>query len=237
MWEDEQPKGRDELVISGASMLADIIMYFPPLRLMAASELALLQSEGQVLSLRKGETLFRPGEEAFGLPMLVSGAVRVVRRPPGNGRGLLLYHIHPGDICIQSACSLLGRCPYGTAGIAETEISGLALPPAAFSRLLANSDAFRALIFDRLAERYSESLQLVEDLAFSRLEQRLAKRLLAKSGPLYATHQELAEDLGSAREVVSRLLKAFQQRGWIGMGRGEINISNEEKLHELANRA
>ncbi|RDE49200.1 MAG: Crp/Fnr family transcriptional regulator, partial [Candidatus Accumulibacter meliphilus] len=119
-------------------------------------------------------------------------------------------------------------------GIAETPLSLLLLPIASFEKLLAEHASFRNFVFHLFAERIAELMQLVEEVAFHRLDQRLAKLLLAKGETIHATHQALAEELGSVREMVSRLLKGFALQGLVRLGREQITVIDPRGLQQLA---
>ena len=119
----------------------------------------------------------------------------------------------------ESTLNTCGCC----AGLdAETPLRMLMLPTALFEKLIAGNAAFRDFVFHLLAERIAELMQLVEEVAFHRLDQRLAKLLLGKGEPIQATHQTLADELGSVREIVSRLLKGFAAQGLVTLGRERI---------------
>lgn len=147
---------------------------------------------------------------------------------------MLLYRVEPGGSCIISSSCLLGHAPYSARGIAETPLVLQILPPETFDRLLAANATFRDFVFHLFAERITELMQLVEEVAFHRLDQRLAKLLLGKSGTIHSTHQGLAEELGSVREIVSRLLKGFAEQGMITLGREKIKVLDREALRQVA---
>ena len=115
---------------------------------------------------------------------------------------MLLYRIEPGGSCVITSSCLLGHTPYSARGIAETALQIAILPKQLFERLIARDAAFRDFVFHLLADRIAELMQLVEEVAFHRLDQRLAKLLLGKSEPIQATHQVLADELGSVRDCL-----------------------------------
>lgn len=134
-----------------------------------------------------------------------------------NGREIVLYRIAPGDICIVTTACLMSDLDYDAEGVAETDIEAQALPIAGFRELLAKSASFREFVFKTYGTRISTLLLLIEEVAFGRIDQRLASCLLKRArggAEVKATHQELAVELRTAREVVSRQLKEFERRGW-----------------------
>jgi CRP/FNR family transcriptional regulator len=181
----------------------------------------------------KGTVLFRPGQPCRGFPLLLEGTVRVSQTSPA-GREIVLYHVEPGQGCLLSGGCLLGHSDYGASGIAETDVTLLTLPPALFQELLLEHEPFRRFVFGMYGERLAQVMQLVEEVAFRRLDARLA-RLLVERGPVLATtQQQLAEELGSVREIVSRLLRQFESRGWVELGRSRIRVRDRGALAELA---
>lgn len=180
-----------------------------------------------------GAILFEAASPCTGFPMLLEGRVRVVKSAP-NGREVQLYRVTPGESCLLSSSCLLGGADYTATGIAETSVTLLALPPALFHRLLAEHKPFRDYVFSLFSERLADLMSLVEAVAFQKLDQRLAALLLGKGEVVRATHQGLADELGSVREMVSRLLSNFQDRGWVELGREQIRITDAAALRRLA---
>ncbi|HRC59365.1 MAG TPA: Crp/Fnr family transcriptional regulator, partial [Candidatus Propionivibrio aalborgensis] len=168
-----------------------------------------------------------------GFPLLLSGTIKVVKSMPA-GREMLLYRIEPGGSCVITSSCLLGHMPYSARGIAETALQIAILPKTLFERLIAGDATFRDFVFHLLADRIADLMQLVEEVAFHRLDQRLAKLLLGKSEPIQATHQGLADELGSVREIVSRLLKGFAAQGFVSIGRERISLLDRDGLKQLA---
>ena len=180
-----------------------------------------------------GSILFEAASPCTGFPMLLEGSVRVAKSAP-NGREVQLYRITPGESCLLSSSCLLGGSAYTATGIAETAVTLLALPPALFHRLLAEHKPFRDYVFGLFSERLADLMSLVEAVTFYKLDQRLAALLLGKGELVRTTHQGLADELGSVREMVSRLLSNFQDRGWVELGREQIRITDAAALRRLA---
>jgi CRP/FNR family transcriptional regulator len=188
-----------------------------------------------------GAVLFDEGEPCPGLLVLERGAVRVSRVAPG-GRELLLYRVQPGETCVLTLSCLLSRDAYGGRGVAEGEVDGLLVPIEVFHRLTATSEAFRRFVFASFAERIRGLLDLAGAVTFERLDRRLAAVLLERVEregriELAVTHAELAAELGTVRERVSRLLEGFESAGAVELGRGRIRVRAKDALRELAGRA
>ncbi len=193
-----------------------------------------LCAPGAVMHVPAGTQLFAEQQACPGFPLLMAGSIKVLKLA-ASGRELMLYRVQPGGSCIISSSCLLGKADYNARGIAETALTLLILPVAEFSRLLVEHPPFRDFVFHLFTERIAELMQLVEEVAFARLDQRLAKLLLARqSDALSVTHQQLADELGSVREIVSRLLKGFAAQGLVALGREQVTITDRPGLQKLA---
>ena len=164
---------------------------------------------------------------------MLEGSIRVRKLAP-QGKELLLYRVAAGESCILTSSCLLGARDYTASAIAETDVSVLAMPRALFLDLLGSEPAFRNEVFELFAARLADLMTLVDAVAFQRLDQRLAGRLLGHGAIVTISHLELAQELGSVREIVSRLLGDFAQRGALRLGRGRIEILDAALLRRIA---
>lgn len=206
---------------------------FPALADASPASLARIVEHGIHRKVRAGTILFDAHTPCGGFPLVLSGTVKVLQRYP-NGRELPLYRVRPGESCLLSGSCLLGHSDYTASGIAETDVELLILPATEFHALIASDEAFRHHVFNLFGERLATLLSLVEAIAYQKLDQRLAALLLAKGDPVNATHQVLADELGSVREIVSRLLRSFEDRGWVEVARERIRIVDRAALATLA---
>jgi CRP/FNR family transcriptional regulator, anaerobic regulatory protein len=179
-----------------------------------------------------GQMVFNEQQPCAGFPLLLEGAIRVYKRA-ANGRELLLYRVLPGDTCVLSSGCLLAHQAYKATASCEVPSLLLVLPAVVFEQCL-QVTAFRQMVFAVFGERLAELMQLVEAVAFSRLDQRLAGQLLGRGQHLQLTHQALADELGSVREIISRLLKHFAEQGWVALEREHIEIINPAALRALS---
>jgi CRP/FNR family transcriptional regulator, anaerobic regulatory protein len=207
---------------------------FPALADAAPATLTRIVEHGIRRKVRAGTTMFDAHTPCAGFPLVLSGTVKVLQRYP-NGREMPLYKVRPGESCLLSGSCLLGHADYAAAGIAETDVELLVVPPADFHAMIASDEAFRSHVFSLFGERLATLLSLVEAIAYQKLDQRLAALLLAKGESVRATHQALADELGSVREIVSRLLRAFEDKGWVDLARERIEITDHVALAALAN--
>jgi len=211
-----------------------LLELYPVLAGLPDERLAALLRPQAVMQLPAGTQVFAEHQPCQGFPLLVEGSIKVVKQA-ANGRELMLYRVTPGGSCIISSSCLLGHSDYNARGIAETPLTLLALPVPSFTALMLEHPPFRDFVFHLFAERIGELMQLVEEVAFARLDQRLAKLLLARNeDQLGITHQQLADELGSVREIVSRLLKGFAAQGLVALGREQLSITDRAGLQKIA---
>lgn len=192
-------------------------------------------SEAQPLRVPPHTTVFRIGDACENYLLVIQGSVRVRQTAP-NGREIVLYRVGPGESCVLTTSCLLGADTYAAEGVTESEVEAIAIPAPAFHRAVASSTGFREFVFAGFGQRLSSLMTLVEEVAFGRLEARLAQRLLQfadEQGMVSRTHQELATEIGSAREVISRQLKEFERQGWVALHRGKVEIRDREALATL----
>ena len=210
-----------------------LLQQYPMLRELPAAERETLLASASAMQLPAGTVIFDENQPCQGFPMLLSGSVRVVKAS-ANGRELQLYRILPGESCILTSSCLLGHTRYQARGITEQAVEMVALPPGNFHQLLNKYEAFRSYVFNLFTERLTDLMQLVSAVAFQKLDQRLAALLVGKPAPLHSTHQAIADELGCAREIVSRLLKGFADQGWVKLGREQIDIADMHALKKFA---
>ncbi len=198
-----------------------------------------LETESRLLALPEGTRIFGPGQAPSNFLLLLRGSIRV-QQVSDNGREIVLYRVSAGESCALTTTCLLGYEEYRAEGIAETAIEAAAIPRATFEDLIAASSSFRRFVFKAFSDRITDLCRVIDDIAFSRMDIRLAQKLLQlrnAQGDVEATHQQLATELGTAREVISRQLHEFQRRGWVKSGRGIVSVPADSPLHEFARSA
>lgn len=216
-----------------AQVQTQLLQRYPMLGELPASQLEDVLGSSAVASLSAGSVVFDEDQACQGFPLLLSGSVRVIKSSP-NGRELQLYRVRPGESCILTSSCLLGGDHYHARGIVEQDAELVLLPAAAFRTLIASSEPFRNYVFDLFSGRITDLMQLVTAVAFQKMDQRLAALLVGKASPIHATHQALADELGSVREIVSRLLKNFAEQGWVKLGREQIEVLDTHALKRYA---
>jgi CRP/FNR family transcriptional regulator len=206
---------------------------FPALAALPAEELERLLRGAALHDIAEGTVLFDAHQPCTGFPLLLEGSVRVSKLA-ANGREIALYRVEPGQLCVLSGGCLLGAAPHAATGIAESRVQLLMLPPQVFDTLIRDSAAFRQFVFGTYGTRLVEMMAVVEDVAFRRLDVRLADLLVTRGPVIHDTHQRLADDLGSVREVVSRVLRNFEQRGWVKLARERVTVAEPAALARFA---
>ncbi|MEX8517969.1 MAG: Crp/Fnr family transcriptional regulator [Leptothrix sp. (in: b-proteobacteria)] len=187
---------------------------------------------GAPISVPAGTVLFHEGRDCQGFPFVLSGDVRVARGA-AQGRAIELYRVQPGEVCLVSASCLFGHTALAAHGEATVPTTLVLLPAPLFMRWSAH-EPFRRWVFSVFANRLADLIALTEAVAFQRLDQRLAGALLGRGPTLHLTHQQLADELGTVREMVTRLLKRFERSGWVELGRERIEVRDAVALRRVA---
>ncbi len=187
----------------------------------------------QQVRLPAGQTVFHRGDTCRNYLVVIHGSVRVQALSAG-GREVVLYRVTDGQSCVITTSCLISEESYPAEGITDEETEALVIPQAVFNEALGYSDTFRRFVFANQGQRLGDLIQRVEDVAFGRVDARLAKHLVDRCGnrpgTVSATHQQLASELGTAREVISRQLKVFEKDGLIAVRRGSVEVIRPDAL-------
>ncbi|MDG1530013.1 MAG: Crp/Fnr family transcriptional regulator [Paracoccaceae bacterium] len=209
---------------------------FPGLSRLEPKIKELLLSRSNIIEVPKGLTIFGPENSPENMLFLLDGTVRV-QQVSDTGHEIVLYRINAGESCVLTTACLLAFEDYAADGISETPVRAAAVPRDVFDELVAQSKSFRDFVFAAFSKRITGLFQMIDEVAFQRLDVRLADKLLSLAntdGTVMTTHQKLSVELGSAREVISRQLQEFQRRGWIEQARGRVNLLDKINLKQLA---
>lgn len=199
------------------------------------------RAASQLYEFPQGSVMMRPGEASPGFVLIAKGCMRVYQRAQ-NGREIALYRAQAGEICLLTLANLLNNTTYSAEAMAEEAVSAVIIPLADFQKALKDSEEFRLTLFATLSLRLSDMMHLIGRVAFQPLDMRLANLLVQrfeedKATLLRVTHQKLAYELGTTREVTSRLLKEFEQLGCIRLNRGSIELLSVKDLALLTKSA
>lgn len=208
---------------------------FPPLLELEQNARELLAQSARIVEAPIGTIGYREGGACGAYVMRLAGQSRVYKMS-ASGREILLYRVNAGETCVITTTCLLGNSDYPASTIVEEAIRDVIIPSAAFNQLMVDSKVFRTFVMTNYGALISDLIVLLDEVAFHSLDARLAKLLLdAGTDDVQRTHQKIADELGTAREVVSRQIKRFEQKNWVALGRGHVELLNRDELTKLAN--
>ena len=198
---------------------------FPVFRNEQTLQLEKLLTNGVKRNLSKGDSLYFEGDQCQGIGFLLSGEIRVFKIGE-IGREITLYEIFPGETCILNASCLLSSQRYPANAAATADGTILFIPADLFMGMMSASAIMRDFIFSLFSRRFNEIIELLEEVTFGKLNERLSEYLIEKSSNdlLLTSHQKIANDLGTSREVISRLLKDFERKGQVALSRNQVRI-------------
>jgi len=191
-----------------------------------------VRAGGQEVEMPSGSWLFRLGDRCEGFGFVVDGCVKVSISSE-SGREMVLYRVRPGESCTVTVSCLVNDRPYPAEGVAEGELKAVSIPRALFNELIESSGVFRRFVLEIFSTRVNSLMELVNEVSFNKLDQRLAARLFELGPVVTMTHQELAGELGTTREMVSRLLENLADQGLVTLGRKRIEIDDSRQFEEL----
>jgi CRP/FNR family transcriptional regulator len=203
----------------------EFIKTFPTFRRGSDALVREILSAGNILSFPPGKHIYSEGDACAAIAFVLHGEIRVYKTGQ-NGREITLYEIGAGETCILNASCVLSGTSYPAYAVTASESSVLLVPTPVFRRMVAQHEEMRDFVYELLSQRLSLVMELVEEVAFGRMDDRLRDYLVEKSenNRLETTHQKIANDLGTSREVVSRLLKDFERKQQVKLSRNAITL-------------
>lgn len=211
------------------------LAHFPPLDALEVDDRDRLLQDSAIVDVPPDTVVFRPGKMPDHLLLVLEGTVRV-QHLSEKGREIVLYRVRAGESCVLTTACVLSHESYSATGITETPVQAAAIPRTLSDSLLGTSPCFRQFVFHAYSHRITELFLIIEDVAFQRMDIRVAQKLLelaSDDSMVKITHHQLAAELGTAREVVSRQLSEFQRRVWISQSRGNIELLDRAALQGL----
>jgi CRP/FNR family transcriptional regulator len=188
---------------------------------------------GGLQPVEEGQFIFMENDPVGAFGFVVTGSARVFKLSE-TGREITLYRVEPGEACVLSASCIMNRGAYPAYAVAETPMEVLLIPADVFSGWVAQHAFWRDYVFALVARHITSVMSVVEEVAFRRVDHRIAEYLMKAPGDeVNATHQEIAAELGTSREVVSRILKDLERRGLIGLSRGRVSLLDRARLKEI----
>jgi CRP/FNR family transcriptional regulator len=195
-----------------------------------------LFEHGNLAELQAGQFICLEGNKCSGIPLVLEGRARVYKLGE-SGREITLYRVEPGDSCILTASCIMSGVEFPAFVATETVVEAIVIPSAILHRWVNQYEVWSKFLWGMLSSRFAEVISLVEEVAFQRVDKRAAEYLLhlaGADGKIKKTHQEIAADIGTSREVISRILKEFEHKGMIKLSRGEIHAENLNELRQAA---
>ena len=212
--------------------LNQMMLVMPFLQIANASLINELKREAQFTKIPAGHDVFVDGDRVDGIALLLSGVVRVYKIGE-TGREITLYRFGLGQSCILSANAILSDKSFPAIATVEEDAEAVMIPAEVFRAWVNKYELWREFVFDLLSERLSTVMTVVDEVVFKRMDRRVASLVLNQAkvqNPMRITHQEIAAELGSSREVISRILEDFSKEGLIESGRGTIEVLDLEGL-------
>jgi CRP/FNR family transcriptional regulator, anaerobic regulatory protein len=217
-----------------SALVSDLLACYPSLSGLPTAPMAEEVSQrGRLIEAGPGQRLFDEGQPCAGFPLVLAGEICVARSSADSARTMELYRVGRGEICVVSTSCLLSQRPFNAHGTATGNVRLLLLSPPLFERWTAHRP-FREFVFQVFSDRLTDLMTLIDAIAFQRLDQRLAHHLLGHGRQLHTTHQALADELGTVREIITRILKRFEAAGCVGLGRERIEVLDAARLRALA---
>lgn len=190
-------------------------------------------NNARLLNLSGRKMVFSVGDPCENYLLLLEGLIRI-QLISESGREVMLYTVSSGNSCVLTTSCLLEHKPYPAEAFTDSDITAFLISEDSFRRTLENSEFFRKYVFSNISSRLSSVIHRMEDVVLNPVEVRLAKYLLSTNeSVIRKTHQELAAEMGTAREVISRHLRELKIAGWIQLSRGKITIVDHAALEKL----
>jgi CRP/FNR family transcriptional regulator len=190
-------------------------------------------SQASIIKLQKGQPICHEGNHCSHLSIVLEGTARIYKLGE-NGKEITLYRISQGESCILTASCILSEIPFPAFAICDSDIEAAIIPANTVQTWLSESAVWRDYIFSLVATRLSNIIHVVEDVVFRKMDRRIAaylcNRAINESTAIRVTHQEIASELGTSREVVSRILKDFEHEQLIKVTRGAIHLIDFDAL-------
>lgn len=213
-----------------------VMEIFPSLTNASSDFMRQFWQAANLVRIDAGQLIASDGQACDQLSLVLTGSVRVYKLAD-SGREITLYRIKKGDSCVLTASCIMSNAHFPAMAVTETEVEALVLPAPQAKKWMALDEVWRGFVFELVARRLGEVISVVEDLAFYRMDRRIAAYLLAMSlhdERLSITHQQIAADLGTSREVVSRIIKEFASRGLLLTARGSIELRDRQALQQIS---
>jgi CRP/FNR family transcriptional regulator len=187
-----------------------------------------IQKSGTLLTFKEGDVIIDYDKFIKGMPLVVKGTVRVMRRDD-DGREILLYYVSSSESCTMAYSCCMEARKSEIRAIADTDVELISIPHEKLDDWLVRFPSWKTYVFQSFNQRFNELLRSVESIAFKKLDERLVDYLKKKSSNtgskvISLSHQQIADELGTSRVVISRLLKHLENEGKLILYRNELKI-------------
>ena len=201
---------------------------------LTAVEQRTMESCVQIRKYEQDTLIYSKEQECLGLILVLSGKIRIFMLSE-EGREIQLYTVSLGETDVLSASCVMNQITFETQMVADTDCSLLIVPAVCLSNFKENNLHVRCFLLEKLGERFSDAIHKIQAILFTRVDGRIAHVLLNKvqNNKVCITHEQLAREINSTREVVSRVLKKFERKGIIRLGRGSITVLDRSELADL----
>jgi len=225
--------------VAAAASLEQRLKAFPFLKQISAASCELLSGKLGSLDIPTDTLLLQEGDDCQTLLLVETGDIRVYRQAE-NGRAITFYHVFPGESCVLGINCLLGEQDYPALAVTDGACRALTIPATVFRQLFREDSAVQQFVTDLFSRRMGSLMLLIGEVAFGRMDQRLArfiyetaKKQPGEFHPITLSHEQIALQLGTAREVISRLLQQFSEEGLIKLERLRISLQKPEKVQQI----
>lgn len=215
-----------------------IAPHLPFLRTADAALVRDLREQAFYLRIPAGRDVFVEGSRVEAIALLVSGVVRVYKVGE-SGREITLYRFGTGESCVLTANAILSQQSFSAIATVERDAEAIMIRADVFQGWVRRYPAWLDFVLDLLSQRLASVMEIVDDVAFRRMDLRVATLLLDRArrrNPIEITHQEIAAELGSSREVISRILESFTRQGLVQLARGTVEVLDARSLADFAAR-
>lgn len=193
--------------------------------------------QAKLVTLRQGQFICLEGDSCQHLPLILSGSVRIYKIGE-SGREITLYRLEKGDSCIMTASCILSQNSFPAIGVTENNVEAIMIPASTLKDWMSQNPVWQNYIFGLLSQRLANVIEVVDEVAFRRVDCRIANHLLRisqiNSETIKITHEEIAQEIGTSREVVSRILKTFEKQELLSLARGTIQLKDLNKLKNIS---
>ena len=222
---------------TAVTKMESVLERLPFWKLLTDSEKELVQQNAVIRRYKKGTRVYSSERECLGMLFVMQGEMRTYLLSE-EGREVTLFRIYPNDLCVLSASCVISQISFDTQMSAQKDTEALIIPPNIVLLLKEKNLSVRCFLYELATKRFSDVMWAMQQILFKRLDQRLALFLMQESQRLgtdtiHMTHEQIAQQISSAREAVARMLKQFSEDGLVELKRGAIRLLDQKGLKAL----